>query len=96
MIAKPVYVRALNDYCIFVCFDDGMQGTVDLKHLAHKGVFRAWSGKNKTNMRMPQISHFFGTFRPIRICNSVFLQDCKFCGTEDEIKPFIPAGMAVR
>jgi hypothetical protein len=49
MIAKPVYVRALNDYCIFVCFDDGMQGTVDLKHLAHKGVFQAWDRNDLFN-----------------------------------------------
>ena len=42
MIAKPIAVEALEDYSIFVCFDDGTQGIVSLKHLAHKGIFRDW------------------------------------------------------
>ena len=46
MIAKPVEVKALNDYSIFVEFSDGMQGVVDLKHLAHKGIFCNWDKNN--------------------------------------------------
>ena len=46
MIPKPTFVKALNDYVIFVNFADGTQGTVDLKHLAHKGVFRNWDEDN--------------------------------------------------
>jgi len=46
MIAKPLTVKALDDYSIFVSFTDGTQGTVDLKHLAHKGVFREWDKNN--------------------------------------------------
>ena len=42
MITKPVEVKALDNYSIFVRFPDGVQGTIDLKHLAHKGVFCAW------------------------------------------------------
>ncbi|MDR0536512.1 MAG: DUF2442 domain-containing protein [Tannerellaceae bacterium] len=42
MIAKPIEVRALRKYSIFVGFSDGTQGAVDLEHLAHKGVFKAW------------------------------------------------------
>ena len=46
MIAKPIIVKALDNYCIFVSFADGTQGAVDLKHLAHKGVFREWDKNN--------------------------------------------------
>ena len=46
MIAKPVSVKALDNYSIFVRFADGIQGTVSLEHLAHKGVFRAWDKNN--------------------------------------------------
>jgi len=46
MIAKPIGVKALNDYTIFVQFSDGVQGAVDLKHLAHKGVFHEWDKNN--------------------------------------------------
>ncbi|MCL2329451.1 MAG: DUF2442 domain-containing protein [Bacteroidetes bacterium] len=46
MIAKPIEVKALNDYSIFVEFSDGLQGTVDLQHLAHKGIFLNWDKNN--------------------------------------------------
>jgi len=42
MIATPITVRALDDYAIYIGYSDGTQGTVDLKHLAHKGVFCDW------------------------------------------------------
>ena len=42
MISKPISVKALDGYTIYVCFEDGVQGVVDLSHLAHKGVFKAW------------------------------------------------------
>ena len=46
MIAKPTEVKALDNYSIFVEFSDGVQGAIDLKHLAHKGVFNAWDRDN--------------------------------------------------
>ena len=46
MIAKPISVKALDNYSIFVRFADGTQGSVSLEHLAHKGVFRAWEKNN--------------------------------------------------
>ena len=46
MIAKPIEVKALDDYSIFVKFSDGVQGAVDLKRLAHKGIFRTWDKNN--------------------------------------------------
>jgi len=46
MIAKPITVKALDNYSIFVGFSDGVQGTVNLKHLAHKGIFHQWDKNN--------------------------------------------------
>jgi len=46
MIAKPIEVRALKNYSIYVEFSDGVQGAVDLKHLAHKGIFCNWDKNN--------------------------------------------------
>ena len=46
MIAKPTAVKALDNYSIFVSFADGTQGKVDLKHLAHRGVFQDWDKNN--------------------------------------------------
>ena len=46
MIAKLIKVEALEKYSIFVEFLDGVQGIVDLEHLAHKGVFNDWDKNN--------------------------------------------------
>jgi len=46
MIAKPIEVKALDNYTIFVSFSDGVQGYVDLKHLAKKGIFNEWDKNN--------------------------------------------------
>jgi uncharacterized protein DUF2442 len=39
---KPVEVKALSDYRIWVRFADGVEGEVDLSHLAGRGVFSLW------------------------------------------------------
>ncbi|MEI6245521.1 MAG: DUF2442 domain-containing protein [Acidobacteriota bacterium] len=39
---KPVEVRALANFRIWLRYDDGIQGEVDLSNLADRGVCRAW------------------------------------------------------
>ncbi|HEX9941871.1 MAG TPA: DUF2442 domain-containing protein [Thermoanaerobaculia bacterium] len=39
---KPVEVKALSDYKIWVRYADGIEGEVDLSHLADRGVFSLW------------------------------------------------------
>lgn len=39
---KPVEVKALSDYRLWVKYSDGAEGIVDLSHLAGKGVFSLW------------------------------------------------------
>ena len=39
---SPVEVRALEPYRIWLRYDDGVEGEVDLSHLAGDGVFVAW------------------------------------------------------
>jgi hypothetical protein len=46
MIAKAIKVEALDNYSILIRFSDGVQGAVDLNHLAHKGVFLEWDKNN--------------------------------------------------
>jgi hypothetical protein len=36
-------VRALPNYRIWVRYEDGVEGEVDLSHYAGKGVFEAWT-----------------------------------------------------
>ena len=39
---KAIEVRALENYRIWIRYADGVEGEVDLSHLAEKGVFEAW------------------------------------------------------
>ena len=40
---KPVEVKALPQYRIWLRYDDGVQGEVDLSDVAGRGVFQAWA-----------------------------------------------------
>ena len=40
---KIIHAKVLNDYKVELVYDDGRQGTVDLSHLAGKGVFSVWN-----------------------------------------------------
>ncbi len=40
---KPIEVKALPDYRLYVRYDNGVEGEVDLSHLVGKGVFAAWN-----------------------------------------------------
>ena len=42
-MAQPVDVKALSNFRIWLRYDDGIQGEVDLSDLAGHGVFKAWN-----------------------------------------------------
>ena len=39
---QPVEVKPLPGYRIWIKYEDGESGEIDLSHLAGKGVFKAW------------------------------------------------------
>ena len=39
---KITEAKPIDRFRVSLCFDDGTSGTVDLSHLAGRGVFRAW------------------------------------------------------
>ena len=41
-MARPIEVKALQNFRIWVRYDDGAEGEIDLSDLAGRGVFRAW------------------------------------------------------
>ena len=42
MMLKPIEVRALPGYRLWIRHADGVAGEVNLSHLAGQGVFAAW------------------------------------------------------
>ena len=42
---KPIKVKALDQYKIWIEFEDGEKGEIDLEGLSSKGVFRKWSDR---------------------------------------------------
>ena len=54
-IPKILEARPLHDYKIWLKFDNGSQGEVDLSHLAGKGVFVFWN--NNENFRKVSVGN---------------------------------------
>ena len=42
MFVRPLLVRALPNYRLYLEFSDGVKGEVDLSDLAETGVFKIW------------------------------------------------------
>lgn len=42
---RPIAVEPRDGFRIWLEYDDGAQGEVDLSHLAGKGVFKAWDNR---------------------------------------------------
>ena len=42
MLLKPVELKPLPGYRIWIKYEDGESGEIDLSHLAGVGVFKAW------------------------------------------------------
>jgi hypothetical protein len=44
-MARPVEVKALPNFRIWLRYDDGVAGELDLSDLAGRGVFKAWNDR---------------------------------------------------
>lgn len=42
---RPIAVKALEGYRLWLRYSDGIEGEVDLSHLVGRGVFKAWQDK---------------------------------------------------
>ena len=42
---KPDSVEPLDGYAIWIKYPDGVEGRIDLAHLAGRGVFQAWEDR---------------------------------------------------
>ena len=42
---KAIEVKPLSGYRIWLRYDDGVSGEIDLSHLAGRGVFKVWTDR---------------------------------------------------
>ncbi|CAN2040664.1 DUF2442 domain-containing protein [Candidatus Magnetomoraceae bacterium gMMP-15] len=45
----PIKIKALSQYRLWIKYSDGIEGKVNLSHLAGKGVFSIWNDENTFN-----------------------------------------------
>ena len=45
IFVDPIAVEARDGYRIWVRYEDGVEGELDLSHLAGKGIFKAWDDR---------------------------------------------------
>ena len=43
---KPVAVEPREGFCIWIRYEDGAEGEIDLSDVAGKGVFKVWEDRN--------------------------------------------------
>ncbi len=43
---RPTSVEARDDYRIWLRYSDGVDGEIDLSHLAGRGVFKSWKNRS--------------------------------------------------
>jgi len=46
---KSIACSSEPNYCVWIRFDDGLEGVVDLSYLVGKGVFMAWKSEGFFN-----------------------------------------------
>lgn len=57
-IPKLTHVQALAAYKLKLTYRDGTIGTVDLSHLAKKGVFRLWDKEGEAHFSQASLGDF--------------------------------------
>jgi hypothetical protein len=49
MYAIPITVKIIEPYKIWVQFNDGVEGIIDLSNLSGKGIFKLWNSNDFFN-----------------------------------------------
>jgi len=75
MISKPIQVKAIQKYKIWIKYSDGTEGYVDLSHLSHHGIFKAWDEETFFNkVYIDKETDAIAWSKEIELCpNSLYL-----------------------
>lgn len=74
---RPIKVEARGNYRIWLSYGDGVNGNIDLGHLAGQGVFKAWDvpGYFETARITEYGSVAWGDVDDIELCpNALYMQ----------------------
>jgi len=76
MIAKPMHVKAVGKYTIWLQYSDNTQGEVDLSYLIHKPIFAEWNNHEFfNNVRIDDETNAIAWSDTIELCpDSLYLK----------------------
>ena len=76
MITKPIEVKPLEDYHIWIKYADNVNGKIDLSHLAGHGIFKAWDDETLFNkVYIDEETDAIAWNETIELChNTLYLQ----------------------
>ncbi len=72
---KPTKVNALDQYKIWIEFEDGVSGEVDLGHFEGKGVFKRWDSREffeDVKVVFPYRAIQWGGTDEVELCTDTF------------------------
>jgi hypothetical protein len=76
MYAMPINIKSLEPFKIWIQYNDGIEGIVDLSNLSNKGIFKSWNSKDFFNkVFINSETHAISWNEDIELCpNSIYLK----------------------
>ena len=93
---KPAKVKALDGYKIWIEFEDGVSGDVDLNHFVGKGIFTKWETReffDDVKIVFPYRAIQWGGTDELELCTDTFYMQltgktfAELTPTVDEVAP---------
>lgn len=76
MYAIPIKVKPIKPFNIWVQFNNGVEGTIDLSHLKGQGIFKQWNEKDFfEKVYIDRETHAISWNEDLELCpNSIYLK----------------------
>ena len=88
---NPTQVTPLTSYKIWIEYEDGVTGEVDLSRLAGRGIFRAWGDRaffESVRIDSPYRTLIWGDTDDLGLCTDTFYMELTGM-TWDELAPAV-------
>ena len=75
---KPIGVKAISKYIIWIRFEDGLSGEVDISDSAGKGIFKFWDeGNNFSKVYISRETYGIAWNDDLEICPETVYEQIK-------------------